>query len=103
MRRVTQVFSSEQLAAEAGVSSDLVDWLAGIGVIRPREPGAFRYSDVSRDRVVAAGDLASIAGSSPGSIKPTSLFLSITFEERGHQMNSERLEQRQQSSNQRPL
>jgi adenylate cyclase len=51
---VTQVFSAEKVAAEAGVSTERVDWLARIGVLRPRDPGTFRFSDVFRVKLIAA-------------------------------------------------
>src|SRR5688572_6171357 len=54
MQGVTQAFSAEDLAAEAGVSTEQVDWLAGIGVLKPREPGAFRFSDLLRVKLIAA-------------------------------------------------
>lgn len=54
MRSVTQAFSVEKLAAEAGVSSERVDWLTGIGILKPREPGAFRFSDVLRVKLITA-------------------------------------------------
>jgi hypothetical protein len=49
---VTRTFSAEELAAEAGVSSERVDWLAGIGILKPRHPGAFRFSDVFRVKLI---------------------------------------------------
>jgi adenylate cyclase len=51
---VTRAFSAQELADEAGVSSERVEWLAGIGVLKPREPGAFRFSDVFRVKLMAA-------------------------------------------------
>jgi len=54
MQGVMQAFSADELAAEAGVSSERVDWLAGIGVLKPREPGAFRFSDIFRVKMIAA-------------------------------------------------
>lgn len=36
------------------MTADLVEWLAGIGVLEPREPGTFRIADVSRVKLVAA-------------------------------------------------
>jgi hypothetical protein len=51
---VTQTFSAVKVAAEAGVSSERVDWLVGIGVLKPREPGAFRFSDIFRVKMIGA-------------------------------------------------
>src|SRR5688572_3976437 len=51
---MTRTFSAEELATEAGVSGERVDWLAGIGVLKPREPGAFRFGDVLRVKLIAA-------------------------------------------------
>jgi adenylate cyclase len=51
---MTRTFSAEEIAAEAGVSSEQVEWLAGIGILKPREPGAFRFSDIYRVRLIAA-------------------------------------------------
>lgn len=43
-----------ELAGEAGVSSDRIEWLQSIGVLKPRELGAFRFGDVFRVKLVAA-------------------------------------------------
>jgi DNA-binding transcriptional MerR regulator len=51
---MTRTFSAEELAAEAGVSSEQVEWLAGIGILKPRQPGAFRFSDIFRVKLIAA-------------------------------------------------
>jgi adenylate cyclase len=51
---VRQAFSAEEIADEAGVSSEQVEWLAGIGVLKPHEPGAFRFSDIFRVKLMAA-------------------------------------------------
>lgn len=34
---MTRIFSAEKVAAEAGVSSERVDWLVGIGVLNVRD------------------------------------------------------------------
>jgi adenylate cyclase len=54
LRNVTQRFSAEKVAAEAGVSSEQVDWLVDIGVLKPREPGVFRFSDIFRVKMIGA-------------------------------------------------
>jgi adenylate cyclase len=51
---MTRTFSPRELAAEAGVTPDLIDWLVGIGVLKPREPGPFRFGDVFRVKLVSA-------------------------------------------------
>jgi adenylate cyclase len=51
---VTRSFSAEELAGEAGVSPDRVEWLQSIGVLMPHEPGTFRFGDVFRVKLVAA-------------------------------------------------
>jgi adenylate cyclase len=51
---VTRIFSGEELAAEARVSADRIDWMERIGVLKPREPGPFRFGDVFRVKLVAA-------------------------------------------------
>jgi adenylate cyclase len=51
---VTRTLSIEELAGETGVSPEIVDWLTGIGIIEPREPGTFRFGDVFRVKMVAA-------------------------------------------------
>jgi adenylate cyclase len=52
--RVTRAFSASELAAEAGVSPDRIDWLLDIGILKPREPGTFRFGDVFRVKLVSA-------------------------------------------------
>jgi adenylate cyclase len=54
MRDVARTFSEEELAAEAGVSTDRIEWLVRLGVLTPREPGPFRFGDVFRVKLVAA-------------------------------------------------
>jgi adenylate cyclase len=51
---VSRTFSLEELAREAGVTPDRIDWLVGIGVLKPREPATFRFSDVFRVKLVSA-------------------------------------------------
>jgi adenylate cyclase len=51
---VIRTFSAEELAGEAGVSSDRVEWLQSIGILKPLEPGAFRFGDVYRVKMVVA-------------------------------------------------
>jgi adenylate cyclase len=51
---VNRTFSAEELAGEAEVSPDRVDWLMRIGVLRPREQGTFRFGDVFRVKLVEA-------------------------------------------------
>jgi adenylate cyclase len=54
MPSVARTFSAEELAAEAGVSVDRIEWMVRLGVLRPREPGPFRFGDVFRVKLVAA-------------------------------------------------
>ena len=51
---MTTTLSAEELAAEAEVSPERIDWLTSIGVLKPRRPGTFRFSDVFRVKMVAA-------------------------------------------------
>jgi adenylate cyclase len=51
---VAQTFSAEEIAAEAGVSHDRLEWLVSIGICRPQAPGAFRYGDIFRAKLVSA-------------------------------------------------
>jgi adenylate cyclase len=51
---VAQTFSAEEIAAEAGVSQDRLEWLVSIGIVRPQAPDAFRYGDVFRAKLVSA-------------------------------------------------
>jgi class 3 adenylate cyclase len=51
---VVRSISAEELAGEAGVSLDRIEWLQRIGVLRPRAPGSFRFGDVFRVKLVAA-------------------------------------------------
>lgn len=47
-------FSAEELAFEAGLPVDRIDWLVRLGVLTPGEPGLFRFGDVFRVKLVAA-------------------------------------------------
>jgi len=51
---MTRTFSAGELAREAGVPLETIDWLNGIGILRPRQPEAFRFADVFRVKMVAA-------------------------------------------------
>jgi adenylate cyclase len=51
---VTSTFTDEELAREAGVPPETVEWLTGIGILKPREPGPFRFGDVFRTKMVTA-------------------------------------------------
>jgi class 3 adenylate cyclase len=51
---VARALSARDLAAEAGVSLEVIDWLAGIGILKPRQPGPFVFGDVFRVKMVAA-------------------------------------------------
>lgn len=51
---VAREFSAEEIAAEADVPKDRVTWLASIGILRPERPGAFRFGDVFRAKLVGA-------------------------------------------------
>src|SRR5919106_6110501 len=54
MRDMVRTFSAEELAAEAGIPVDRIEWLVRLGVLAPREPGPFRFGDVFRVKLVAA-------------------------------------------------
>jgi adenylate cyclase len=51
---VTRAFSASELASEAGVPPDRIDWLVDIGILEPRESGTFRFGDVFRVKLVSA-------------------------------------------------
>jgi adenylate cyclase len=51
---VSRTFSTEELAGEADVSPDRIEWLVGIGILKPPEPGTFRFGDVFRVKMVSA-------------------------------------------------
>jgi adenylate cyclase len=44
----------EELAGEADVSSDRIEWLVGIGILKPSERGTFSFGDVFRVKMVSA-------------------------------------------------
>ena len=47
-------FSADEIAAEAGIAQDRLDWLVSIGIVRPQEPGVFRFGDVFRAKLLSA-------------------------------------------------
>lgn len=47
-------FSAEELAQEANVSPDRIEWLTGIGVLKPSQPDTFRFPDIFRVKLIAA-------------------------------------------------
>ena len=47
-------FSTQELATEAGLPVERVDWLVRLGILTPRDPGPFRFGDVFRVKLVAA-------------------------------------------------
>jgi adenylate cyclase len=51
---VVRTFSAEELAEDAALSLDRIEWLLSIGILKPREPGAFRFGDVFRAKLIAA-------------------------------------------------
>lgn len=51
---MAQTYSAEEIAAEAGVSQDRLEWLVSIGICRPQAPDAFRYGDIFRAKLVSA-------------------------------------------------
>jgi adenylate cyclase len=54
MSDMARTFSVKELATEAGLPAHRIEWLARLGVLRPREPGPFRFGDVFRVKLVAA-------------------------------------------------
>jgi adenylate cyclase len=54
VRSVKRTLSKNELVGETGVSPETVDWLTGIGILKPGERGSFRYGDVFRVKLVAA-------------------------------------------------
>lgn len=46
--------SSEELAGEAGVSRDRIEWLVDIGILKPGEGGTFRFGDIFRVKLISA-------------------------------------------------
>ena len=51
---MARTLSAEELASEADVPVERVDWLVAIGVLKPRQPGRFRPGDVFRAKLIAA-------------------------------------------------
>jgi adenylate cyclase len=51
---VPRKFSADDLAQEATVSRDRIEWLTSIGVLKPAEPDTFRFPDIFRVKLVAA-------------------------------------------------
>ncbi len=51
---VVRTFSAEDIRAEAGVAQDRLDWLVSIGIVKPDPPGAFRFGDVFRVKLLSA-------------------------------------------------
>jgi adenylate cyclase len=51
---VARSLTTEDLAREAGVSTERIHWLCDIGILKPVEPGDFRFADVFRVKLVAA-------------------------------------------------
>ena len=46
--------STEELAGEADVAPDRIEWLVRAGILKPSEPGTFRFGDVFRIKLVSA-------------------------------------------------
>ena len=51
---MAHILSVEEIAAEAGVSQDRLDWLVSIGIVRPQGINAFRYGDIFRAKLLSA-------------------------------------------------
>jgi adenylate cyclase len=51
---MTRTFSAGEVAREAGVPLETIDWLTGIRILKPGQPEAFRFADVFRVKMVAA-------------------------------------------------
>lgn len=51
---MARTFSAEEIAAEASVPQDRVDWLVSIGIVKPSRSGAFRFGDVFRVKLMSA-------------------------------------------------
>ncbi len=49
-----RTFSARELADEAGVSEDRVEWLTDVGILRPEAPGSFVWGDVFRVKMASA-------------------------------------------------
>jgi hypothetical protein len=55
---VARTLSAREPAAEAGVSLEIIDWLAGIGILKPRQPNPFVPGDVFRAKMAASSQPA---------------------------------------------
>lgn len=51
---MAQTYSAEEIAAEAGITPDRLDWLVSIGIIKPEAPDVFRLGDVFRSKLLSA-------------------------------------------------
>jgi adenylate cyclase len=51
---VTTTFSAEELVSESGVGRETVEWLVGLGILKPGEQGRYRFADIFRVKVVSA-------------------------------------------------
>jgi adenylate cyclase len=51
---VSGTFSAEELAGRAGVDGERIDWLMGVGILKPERRNAFRQGDVFRVRLIEA-------------------------------------------------
>jgi class 3 adenylate cyclase len=51
---VARIFTADQLAGEAGVNPDRIEWLVNIGILEPSESATFSFGDVSRVKLVTA-------------------------------------------------
>ena len=49
-----RTFSAQELADEAGVSEDRVEWLTDVGILRPDDPASFIWADVFRVKMASA-------------------------------------------------
>jgi adenylate cyclase len=51
---MTRSLSREELAGEAGASLERLEWMESIGILKPRDPGPFRFGDIFRVKLVSA-------------------------------------------------
>ena len=51
---MTRTFSPQELSDDTGVSVDRLNWLTGIGMLKPPEPGRFSPGDAFRTKLIAA-------------------------------------------------
>ena len=51
---MTTPLSADELAREAGVSLEQIEWLIGIGILKPQRSGIFSFVDVFRVKLVAS-------------------------------------------------